>query len=325
MAVKVQPKIVPKSLAEFRAAIERFAVEMGYNLRDIALGQGALLAQDSAIFTPPFPKGGGQGLSPGALKAGLKAVDREVRKTVVGADDKKSGAAALTAMRYIGTVRYGDFAGFQKLRQSPGLKSTKGNNSVFQKLLNDADAERAFRKAKNFFSKTKTAANAFGRIESTASAPAEAHQPIKVKYNNRIWKNKGPGFPWYAKQVVDSSQAVTAYIENIQQHVGLVKSGWYYVAAKMPKPRTKAGKEKVYGVSKFKWWVTRHPDYGSVIFSENKKDLRLIIANLIGDSDNVATGSDMGSVPDIAIGNRVKQIEAELQARLEKAAKTFEK
>lgn len=324
MAVKLQPKIVPKSLAEFRAAMERFAIEMGYNLRDVALGQGALLAQDSAIFTPPFPKGGGQGLSNNAKKAGMKAVERDIRKTVVGSDDKKSGATALTAMRFVGSVKYDDFGTFQKLRQSPGLKSVKGNNSIFQKLLNDANAERAFKKAKNFFNRAKSRTNAFGRVETSASDVSGVHQPIKTKYSNRIWKNKGPGFPWYEKHVVDQSSAVTAYIESMQEHVGLLKSGWYYVARKIPKPRTKEGTEKNFGLSKFKDWVMRHPDYGSVQFSENKKDVRLIIANLIGDSDNVATGSDLGSVPEIAIGNRVRQIEATLQKRLERAAKKFE-
>lgn len=325
MGVQVQTRIIPKSLAEFKAAMDRFAEAMGYNLRDVALVQGALLAQDSAVFTPPFPKSGGNGLSNAAHKAGMKAVDRDVRKTVVGADDKKGGAVALTAMKLVGSVRYDDFGSFQKLRQTAGLKSMKGNNSVFQKLLNDANAERAFKKAKNFFNKSKTRTNAFGRIEVTASDVRGVHQPIKEKYRNRIWKNKGPGFPWWEKYVVENSDAVTSYVEKQQEHVGLLKSGWYYVARKMPKIKTSTGKEKVYGVSKFKGWVTRHPDYGSVVFSDNKRDVRLVIANLIGDSDGVATGVDTGSVPDIAIGNRVKQMEAQLQARLEKAAKTFEK
>ena len=324
MAVQVQTRIVPKSLAEFKAAMESFAKEMGYNFRDVALAQGALLAQDSAIFTPPFPKSGGQGLSSAAEKAGKKAVERDVSKTVIGADAKGKAAAPILAMRYIGSVRYDDFAGFQKLRQVQGLKSTKGNNSVFQKLLDDANAERAFKKAKNFFSKTATRTNAFGRIEVSTSDVAGAHLPVKHKYHNRIWKNKGPGFPWYAKQVVETQQAVKDYVTAAQQSVGELKAGWYYVAKKLPKARTSTGKEKTFGLSKFKGWVTRHPDHGMVNFNVTANNLRLIIANMIGDSDGVATGVDTGSVPEIAIGNRVKQIEATLQARLDKAAKKFE-
>jgi len=323
---RVEVKIVPRTLAEFRAAVERFAREMGYNLRDIALGQGALLAQDSAIFSPPFPMGGGRGLSKAAQKAGEKAVDRDVSRVVVGADDtSKRSTGALVAMRLVGSVKYDNVGAFRQLRQSAALKSSKGNNSVFQKLLNDADEVRAFKKARNFFNRAKTSVNAFGRVEANATDVAGIHRAIKAKYAGRIWRNKGPGFPWFSKYVVEKAGAVQAYVEKEKLQVGSLKAGWWTVVQKLPRPKTKTGGERVYGMSGWLPWVKRHPANGSVLFRENGRDVTLVIANLIGDSDGAASDVDGGGVPAIAIGNRVKQLEAELVKRLEKAARQFEK
>lgn len=322
---RVEVKLVPRTLAEMKTAMERFAQVMRYNLRDVALGQGALLAQDSAIFSPPFPPGGGRGLSKQAEKAGKKAVQRDVNRVVVGADDTKGTAPVLTAMRLVGAVKYGNFGAFQQLRGSAALKSTKGNNSVFQKILNDADDVRAFEKARNFFNRAKTSTNAFGRVEANATDVPSVHQPIKQKYSGRIWKNKGPGFPWYSKYVVESNGAVQAYIDEQQQRVGLLKSGWWAVVQKIPRPRTKTGGTKAFGMGGWLPWVKRHPSYGAVVFKDDGKTAQLIITNLIGDSDGAASDVEGGGVPAIAIGNRVKQMEAEMVRRLALAAKAFEK
>lgn len=321
----VQVRMVPRTMADMRSAIERFAQAMRYNLRDVALGQAALLAQDSAIFSPPFPAGGGQGLSKKAEKAGKLSVQRDVNRVVVGADDVKGVAPVLTAMRLVGSVKYGNFGAFQQLRGSSALKSTKGNNSVFQKILNDADDVRAFQKARNFFNRAKTSTNAFGRVEANATDVPSVHQPIRQKYSGRIWKNKGPGFPWYSKYVVETNGAVKAYVEQLQEHVGVLKSGWWAVVQKLPRPRTKTGGTKAFGMTGWLPWVKRHPSYGAVVFKEDGKTASLLITNLIGDSDGAASDVEGGGVPAIAIGNRVKQLEAEMVKRLALAAKAFEK
>ena len=325
MAVRAQVKLVPATVEQFKAALQAFASEMGIGMRDLALGQGALLARDSAVFTPPFPRGGGRGLGKSAEKAGNRAVEREVRKVVVAADDKKGGAQAITAMRLVGAVHYGDFATFRKLKDSPGLKSVKGNNSIFQKILNDANAERAYKKARNFFNKAQSRANAFGRVEASASDAKSVHQVIKAKYSGRIWKNKGPGFPWSLKHVVDSKAALDTFIEKTQEDVGSLKSGWWSVASRLPRPIRKDGKEEVLGMSGWLPWVKRHGGNGSFTFTATGGNVRLIIANLIGDSDGVASGVDdpPGGVPAIALGLRVANLQRALAARLEKAARKF--
>jgi hypothetical protein len=51
-------------------ACRQFAAQTGITMRDAVLEQAAFACQDAAMFTPPLPRGGGNGLSPGAKKAG---------------------------------------------------------------------------------------------------------------------------------------------------------------------------------------------------------------------------------------------------------------
>ena len=69
-------------------------------------------------------------------------------------------------------------------------------------------------------------------------------------------------------------------------------------------------------------WSAAEPE---VVIGELDGPVGYAIANLIGDSDGVASGVDdpPGGVPAIALGLRVANLQRALAARLEKAARKF--
>lgn len=310
---KVQTAIEPKSWIDFTMALQEFAKEVQGDVEMIGREQIRLMCRDAMTFTPPMPKGGGRGLSSAAHKAGMNKLGNDVRRIFVPADSPNKGMPVVLR-QVINSVRANDQEGFRAIYDRKSTLSRVGNLSpIMRKIMQDTSYTRAFAKAKNYLSK----ANIFGQVRPLSGVTTDLrgiHDRYKGKVNGRWPKNAPIGGPQY---FVDTTDMLNAYIAERQRKVGRVKSGWAAALLAVPKSVDRKGNEKNYGVYKAPW-VDANVNTSQGIFSQSitKGRVSMTIQNMIGNINNVATEA---KTENVVYGNRVKQMKAAVQARIDKA------
>lgn len=308
-----RPAIDPKSWIDFTMALKEFAKEVQGDLEMIGREQIRLMCRDAMTFTPPMPKGGGRGLSSAAHKAGMNKLGNDVRRIFVPADSPKKGMPVLLR-QVINSVRANDQEGFRAIYDHKSTLARVGRLSpVMRKIMQDTSYTRAFAKAQNYLAK----ANIYGQLRPIAGVATDL-RGIHDKYKNAVngrWKRNQPiGGPQY---FVDSTQALNSYIAQRQLKVGRVKSGWAAALRSVPKSVDKKGKEKNFGAYNAPW-VDANVNTSQGIFSQSvtKGRVSMTIQNMIGNINNVAKEANTENV---VYGNRVRQLGAAVQARIQKA------
>ncbi len=306
----VSVSISPKSQAEFIAALRQFASNTGQTMRDAALEQAALACQDAATFTPPMPKGGGRGLSKSAELAGNQAVEGDIRKLYVAANDRSSNSAtALLANQMAYATKTNDVSLFNKVIGSGTLQALRNLPPIMRKIANDRDYDRAFKKAKNYFNTTNPIRTEWG--QGFVQDLRQPHNRIKAKLGGRIGKNVRPTM---LKMLVENKGDLTSYIKERQQMVGLIKSGWASALRSLPKPVIN-GVPKDFGVSLLKVsWINRHTGIiGRNSLLANEKVVELSVTNTQGNVNNI--GVDASVLP-LVYANRIKQMKARFEKHM---------
>lgn len=294
--------IEPKSLAEFNATMEKFSKAMGTNVEMITREQIRLMCRDAMTFTPPMPKGGGQGLSVKAHKAGMNKLGNDVRRIFVPADSPRK-AMPVVLRQVINSVRANDQEGFRTIYDRKSTLSRIDHLSpVMRKILQDSSYTRAFAKAKNYLAK----ANIYGQIRpiaGTVQDPRPIHDKYKNAVNGRWKKNQPVGGPQY---FIDSTQALNAYIAERQLKVGRVKAGWAMAQSLVPLPVNKNGKAYNRGVYNAPWVDSNRSSMGQFTAMRSGQKVSMTVLNMIGNINAVADDAD---TKNIVYGNRVKQME----------------
>jgi hypothetical protein len=311
---KDQPAIDPKSKADFDAAISEFAKQVKVDRDIIANEQMRLMLRDAMTFTPPMPKGGGQGLTAKAHKAGMNKLGNDVRRIFVPADSPKKGMPVLLR-QVINSVRANDQEGFRAIYDHKStLARVRTLSPVMRKIMEDTSYTRAFAKAQNYLSK----ANIFGQIRPLAGTTDDP-RPIHDKYKNAVggrWKrNQAVGGPQY---FIPTVQQLEAYIAERQLKVGRVKAGWATALQLIPPLVTSKGNARNYGVYNAPWVDANRSSMGQFSMTKNAKAVSMTATNLIGNINNV---SNEAGTENLVYGNRVKQMRAAILARLEKSVK----
>lgn len=299
----VTVRINPKSFEDFSKALQRFAKRSKQTLRDATLEQAALACQDAATFTPPLVKGGGKGLSKQAELAGEDAVAGDIKKLFIAANDRQSrNAANILAMNMAYATKNNDVAMFDKLIRNGSMKALRGLSPILQKIANDMDYERAFKKAKNFLNRTEVVLSDYGTIGFTFNL-RPVHDSVKAKFGGRFGRNVKPV---RKKFLVETQAEIKEYIKERQTKVGRVKSGWAAALKSLPKPMIN-GVEKNFGTNLLQTpWVVRHnstPGYSRNSFTDRNADVSVI--NSLGNIGGIA---DQANVLALVLGNRVKQM-----------------
>lgn len=309
---KTRPAIDPKSWIDFTMMLKEFTKEVQGDLEMIGREQIRLMCRDAMTFTPPMPKGGGRGLSVAAQKAGKNKLGNDVRRIFIPQDSPVK-AKAVFLRQIINAIKGNDTQTFFQLHQDVTESKIRSLSPVMRKIMDDTNWQRAQQKAKNYLSK----ANINGTYRPVAGLTSDL-RGIHDKYKNAVngrWKRNQPiGGPQY---FVDSTSALNAYIANRQLKVGRVKAGWAAAMRQVPKSVDKKGKERNYGVYDAPW-VDANVRSSQGIFSQSvtPKRINMTVQNMIGNINNVST--DAGT-ENIVYGNRVRQMKAAIQARLEKA------
>lgn len=306
--------IEPRSLADFTMVLDKFAAAVGSTLEMAGREQIRLMCRDAMTFTPPMPKGGGQGLTAKAQKAGMNKLGNDVKRIFIPQDAPVKGKSVflrqiINAVKLGRGVEGGFGAEWLEVYTSQTDKKVRGLSPVLRKIMEDTDHHRAFRKASNYLSK----ANIRGTYRPVAGLAPDP-RPIHEKYKNAVngrWKRNQPiGGPQY---YIDSTQALNAYIAERQRKVGTVKAGWAYNLRQIPKPISKKGTEKNYGAYNAPW-VDSNIRSGTGVFSQylSKSRVSMTVQNLIGNMNNVAKEAN---TENIVYGNRIRQMRSAVLER----------
>lgn len=307
----VTVSIKPDSQAKFLAGLKRFAKKTGQTLRDACLEQAALACQDAATFTPPLAKGGGKGLSKQAELAGEEAVAGDIKKMFVSANDRYSkNAANVLAINLAYATRNNDIGMFNKLIGNGSMKALKSLSPVMQRIANDQDYDRAFKKAKNYLNRTNLVLSDYGTIGFVFNIRPK-HEEIKAKFGGRIKRNVKPV---KKKMLVETTAELKEYIRERQMMVGRIKSGWASALRSLPKPVIN-GVPKNFGVDLLNVsWINRHTNvYGKNTLSANDSNVDITVTNSLGNIANIASDAD---VLQLVYANRVKQMRARVKFHL---------
>jgi hypothetical protein len=319
MASKVS--IEPKSLSQFVEACRQFAAGMKITMRDAVLEQAMLACQDAAKFTPPMPKGGGNGLGPSAKKAGEGAVSGNISKIFVAANDQSSKAAPGRIVNQIAfAVKSDDFGTFNRILDGGKLTGMLGQRSILSKIALDSDRQRAFAKAKNFLNRASPIKSDYG-TQGFVTNIRSIHNQVKGRFGGRIKKGQKAVA---AKLLVENKDTLNDYILLRQQMVGAVKSGWASCLRGLPRPKDMNGQQGEPGADLRKaTWITKH----SSVVGTNTSNFtdavsEVTVTNSIGNINNIATEADtLGLV----YGNRVKQMPSQVRYRMQKPVDKFNK
>jgi hypothetical protein len=307
----VTVSVKPDSKAKFLAGLKRFAKKTGQTMRDAFLEQAALACQDAATFTPPLAKGGGKGLSKAAEIAGEDAVGGDIKKIYVSANDRYSkNAANVLATNLAYATRNNDIGTFNKLIGSGSMKALKSLSPIMQKIANDMDYDRAFRKAKNYLNRANIVLSDYGTIGYVFNLKP-VHNEIKAKFGGRI---KRKVKPVKKKLLVETTAELKEYIKERQMKVGSIKSGWASALRSLPPPMIN-GIPKNFGTDLLNVaWINRHTNIAgqSSVWSDDK-NVKISIRNTMGNISGIATDAN---VLQLVYANRVKQMRARVKFHL---------
>jgi hypothetical protein len=300
-------------------ACRQFAAATKITMRDAVLEQGMLACQDAAKFTPPLPRGGGNGLSPGAKRAGLRAVAGDISKIFVAANDSSAkGVAGNLVNQMAFAVKAGDFGTFSRLTEGGRLSGMLGQRSILSKIANDADKQRAFAKAKNFLNRANPIKSEYG-TQGFVRNLRPIHDQVKSRFGGRIKKGQKAVS---AKLLVQDKTELDDYIQRRQQMVGAVKSGWAKGMASLPRPKDMNGQQGEPGAELRKaTWITSHSGVaGRSVTAFTDKIAEIAVTNTLGNINGIA---DEAGVLGLVYGNRVKQMPAMIRYRLKKPVHKF--
>lgn len=307
----VRPSIKPASRAEFKAAMEAFATEVKADLEMVTREQGRLLMRDAMTFSPPMPKGGGRGLSVGAQKAGKNKLGNDVRRIFIPMDSPQK-ALPVVMRQVINSVRANDQESFRAIYDKVDVAKLGRMSPVMRKILQDTSYTRAFGKAKNYLNKA-TIFGQMSKIEGPTTNLRGIHDKYKGAVGGRWPKNAPVGGPQY---FVDSMASLEAYIANRQAKVGYVKAGYADALAKIPMPVSKKGVARNFGAYDATWVDVNKAGFGSYSITKTKNSFSAVVANNIGNINNVADASD---VKNVVYGNRVQNLNSAVRDRLDAA------
>lgn len=313
--------IEPKSLAEFVEACRQFAAGMKITMRDAVLEQAMLACQDAAKFTPPLAKGGGQGLTASAHRAGLQAVAGDITKIFTAANDTTSKSTPGRVQNQIAfAVKSGDFGAFNQILSGSKIANLFHEKNILSKIVQDADRQRAFAKAKNFLNKATPIKTEYG-TQGYVTDLRQVHDQIKGRFGGRIKKGQKPVG---AKLLVEDKNTLAEYILRRQQMVGAVKSGWASALRSLPRPKDMNGQQGEPGAELRKaTWITSHSAVvGTNVSNFTDKVAEVTVNNSIG---NINTIADEAGVLSLVYGNRVKQMPAMVRYRMRKPVDKFNK
>jgi hypothetical protein len=312
-------------------ACRQFSKKSGIAMRDAVLEQGMLACQDAAKFTPPLAKGGGDGLSPKAKKAGEQAIDRDVGKVIAPLTGGSRKVQQSRIIRRLGSLSLNNNPSlFWKVaaKNSPILNDNPFLAKILSDRYNGFGTPWGFKKLQNYFNKigTMVSKDLDRPFLQDVSQIKNVYMPIYKRTGGRLWKNgkNMSGLNSMTKYVAENKQDIATFVTERQRMVGAVKSGWFKAMQSLPRPKDMNGQKGEPGAELRKaTWITSHSNVaGRSMSSFTDMIAEIAITNTIGNINGIA---DQAGVLPLVYGNRVKQMPAMMRYRLRKPIDKFNK
>ena len=318
MGIHVQFKWDEQSKQAFNRALEDFARESGWSMEYTALYTAAWLCRDTMWYTPPFVPGSWQGTTKAAEMAGRGALQRDINKIFKPLDARGKRTGPGIVLNQIATAarlnRQGDFT--KALKNAEGITF---DSSIVNKIVNDPDPMRGFMKAKNLFANYSVQ----DMKEITTGLDADQLRPLHEKLKNtkrgRMKVYRAPTALGY--YLVKSKAILNTYVKERMAQIGKLKSGWWQVMQTLPKPKKRGRSGSVGGIRDIASYIKRHrtgAGYQATNFSQG--NYSVVIGNLIGDTDSVATRVN---APGLAMLQSDVRMERELKNIIEQDVRRF--
>jgi len=327
----VKVSIEPKSYADFMAAIQKYAARSRQTLKDAAIEQASFACVDLASFTPPLTKGGGNGLSTAAKKAGEQAIDRDVGKVVVPMTGGTKDTQRARVVKRLGSLALSDNSSlFWKVaaKNSPILNGNGFLARMLSDRYNGFGTPWGFKKLRNYFNKIgNKVANESLNQASLQSIP-EIHgvfKPIYQREGGRLWKSgrNVSGVPKMSRFVAEEKDQLNRYVMQRQKTVGAIKSGWAMALRGLPKPTINGVPKNLGSKLLNASWITKHKSVqGKATVTGDDKSVEIILMNADGNINGIA---DQANVLNLVYGNRVKQMPKRVLKLLELDINNFNK
>jgi len=188
--------------------------------------------------------------------------------------------------------------------------------------------DHGFKKARNYFNRigTRVSANALNAsgapIENSSDMDA-VYRPIYERNNGRLWKHgvNLSGVKFYDKRVVQRKGDLMTYIEQRQESVGAIKSGWYRALLSLPRPVINGVEKNAGSKLRAAGWITTHTSVLGVSQTTfTDKTANVTVRNLNGNANGIA---DQAGVLGLVYGNRVQQMPAKIRNLVDKDINKF--
>lgn len=317
MAVSVSFKFDAESMARFNRGLEEFARESGWSMEYTALYTAAWLCRDTMWYTPPFVDGSWQGTTKAAEMAGRGALTRDINRIFKPMDARARSGPAIALNRLATAARLGRMSDFFDAQEMS--KGITFDSEVVNKIVRDPNPTRGFYKAKNYFSQYSVQdVRKMGKgLEADELRPI--HEALKSKRKGRMKIHKPATALGY--HLVKSKGVLNAYIKERMAMIGKLKSGWWRVMQTLPKPKKRGRSGSVGGVRDIASYIKRHggsAGYQTTNFT--KDNFSVVIGNLIGDTDAVATRTN---APGLAMLQSDTRMASELKRIIEQDISRF--
>jgi hypothetical protein len=185
--------------------------------------------------------------------------------------------------------------------------------------VRDSNPVRGYYKAKNYFAQysVQDVRKMGAGLEAGELKPI--HDSLRRKYKGTLKVYKPTNALGY--YLVKSKGILDNYVKERLTRIGNLKSGWWRVMQTLPRPKKRGRSGSVGGIRNIASYIKRHgggAGYQTTNFS--KDNFKVVIGNLIGDTDSVATRVN---APGLAIMQNDIRLEMELERVIREDVRRF--
>lgn len=256
--------------ANMRADWSAFQRRMGEITKGVLMQEACLTARAALKYAPPLVATGGKGDTAAAGKMGERAIDKDVRAIFAPRES--------TLQAVFSQGRAGSKSAFTKWKS--GTPPNSGSRLI-NKIYEDSDIERAYRKALNLYGDGKSKSKSL----NNAGQMRMIHEGQRK--NGRVVREGRPSSEIKRYPYVVKDALIKRYIKTRALQIGKLKSGWWEIISTYGRNLVVFGRAVDAGAKGLPKYITRHKGNGTLTkhFSQNAPSQRIIIRNQIGDND----------------------------------------
>lgn len=249
--------------------LRKFREYLGEVTKNLLKQEGCLTARAALIYAPPLAPEGGQGDTALAGRMGERAIDKDVKAIFA--------PYGSTLQSVFKGGRSGNLEDFISWKEKPLRASS---STLLKKIHEDADVDRAFRKAQQLYVGKED------RVRKLSNIGAMSTIHKQQRKNGRVVREGRPSKDIKRYPYIVKSSLINRYIKLRQRAVGKLKSGWYGIINQYGRNLTIFGRQVDSGAKGLPKYITRFNGPGILTLRPaGGSSKKLTIVNRIGDND----------------------------------------